>query len=241
MRRASVKITPETAKNSFETTGRSVALIEISSAHTFRAQVKREWKQFAIKVAAWFGVAFAVQFLTTVFLGRTPDYLVPGILILGGLQIGLLDRTRLPAGEGQMLKRGVGLFMLSVAVFLGTSSGGDEKIPWQRYSDEVFDAARRNHSPVMIDFTSRNCGPCLEMERKVFSNKRVAEAAKNFLPLRADLTENTTASEALAVKFNIEAFPTIVFVGAEGKERVNLRLVGFENATFFAERVESAR
>ena len=216
-------------------------LIELRLPHTFRNQVKREWKQFIVKISAWFGIAFAVQFLTTVFLGGAPEYVVPGILILGALQIGLLDRTPLPVGEGKMLKRGVGLFMLSVAVWLGTSGESEEKIAWQKYSDEVFDSARRNNRPVMIDFTSRNCNPCRQMERNVFSNRRVAEAAKGFLPLRADLTDNDSASAALAMKFNIEAFPTIAFFGADGKERVNLRLIGYENATFFAERIESAR
>ena len=194
-----------------------------------------------MKVAAWFGVALVAHFLATTLLFGAPPYLVPGILVLGALQIGLLDRTRLPAGEGTMLKRGMGLLMLSVAVWIATAGEGPEKIAWQKYSDEVLDAARRNNRPVMIDFTSRTCGPCRMMERSVFSNARVGEAAKNFLPLRADLTDDTPAAVAIATKFGIEAFPTVVFIGGDGKERTNLRLVGFENARFFAERVESAR
>lgn len=218
-----------------------VALIAKRRAPRLRAHVKAEWKPFVLRIAGWFALAGVAHFLTTVFLFGAPDYLMPGILVIGALQIGLLDRARLPAAEGLMLKRGVGIFMLSVAVWIATSGQASEKIPWQKYSDEVLDSARRNNRAVMIDFTSRNCGPCLQMERKVFSNTRVAEAAKNFLPLRADLTEDTPASAALAMKFNIEAFPTVVFIGPDGKERVNLRLVGFENARFFAERVESAR
>lgn len=182
-----------------------------------------------------------MQFLTTIFLGRPPDYVVPGILILGALQIGLLDRTPLPAGEGKMLKRGVALLMITFAIWFATGAGAEEKIPWQAYSDEALDAAFRGKRPVMIDFTSKNCPPCLEMERKVFTNLRVAEAAKEFLPLRADLTVLTPKLEALADKFKIEAFPTVVFVGVDGKERSNLRLVGYENALRFAQRVESAR
>lgn len=190
---------------------------------------------------AWVAAALAVQFLTTIFLGGPPDYVVPGILLLGALQIGLLDRTALPAGEGRMLKRGVALLMAAFAFWIGTEGGASEIIPWQSYSDEVLEAARKGGRPVMIDFTSRTCAPCREMEHKVFSNRRVANAAKDFLPLRADLTDGTAAAEALGRKFGIEGFPTVVFIGPDGKERVNLRLVGFENATFFAERVESAR
>ena len=61
------------------------------------------------------------------------------------------------------------------------------------------------------------------------------------LPLRADLTQLTPTNIALAEKFSIEAFPTIVFIGSDGKERLNLRLVGYENARFFTERLQQAR
>jgi thiol:disulfide interchange protein DsbD len=202
--------------------------------------VKREWKVFGIKLAVWIAAAAGAHFITTIFLGGPPDYLVSGILVLAAIQIGLLDRTPLPAGEGKMLKRGLALLLITFAVWLETGSGGAQ-IPWQIYSDELLQAARKGGRPVMIDFTSKNCAPCLDMERKVFSNSRVAAAAEDFLPLRADLTELTATNAAIAERFNIEAFPTIVFIGGDGKERVNLRLVGYENARFFTERVQSAR
>lgn len=214
---------------------------QISARLVASVCLKSQWRQFAIRVGTWVVAALAVHFLTTIFLGGPPDYIVPGILILGAMQIGLLDRTSLPAGEGKMLKRGVALLMITLAVWFATGAGAEEKIPWQTYSDELVDAALRGKRPVMIDFTSRNCAPCLDMERRVFTNRRVAEAAKEFLPLRADLTTLNATNEALAVRFGIKAFPTIVFIGADGKERSNLRLVGYENALRFAERVESAR
>ncbi len=183
----------------------------------------------------------AAHFLTTIFLGGPPSYLVPGILVLGAMHIGLIDSTVLPAGGGRLLKRGIALIMITFALWLNMGGNAEERIPWQPYSEEVMDAARRGGRPVLIDFTSRNCPPCSAMERKVFSNRRVADAAKDFIALRADLTAPSNKSKELAERFNIEAFPTIVFIGPDGKERANLRLVGFENATFFAERVESAR
>jgi thioredoxin:protein disulfide reductase len=157
------------------------------------------------------------------------------------MQIGLLDRTPLPGDNGKMLKRGVGLLMITFAVWFGTNPDAGGKIPWQSYSEEILEAARNGGRPVMIDFTSRRCPPCHEMDRQVFSNSRVASAAKEFIPLRVDLTDGSAAGEALSSKFGVEAVPTIVFLGADGKERSNLRLVGFENAALFAERLESAR
>jgi thiol:disulfide interchange protein DsbD len=203
--------------------------------------MEKVWQRFALKVAVWVAAALAVQFLTTIFLGGPPDCVVPGILGLGALQIGLFDRTPLPAGDGKMLKRGIALLMVTFAVWLGTNPGAKERISWISYSDEILEAARKGGKPVMIDFTSQNCPPCVAMERKVFSDRRVADAAKDFMPLRVDMTIVYGPTRAVADKFAINAFPTIVFLGADGKERPNLRLVGFENALRFAERVESAR
>lgn len=204
--------------------------------------MKKEWKQFALKIAAWLAVAGGLYFLTSTLLGRAPDYLVPGILVLGALHIGLLDRTPLPGGDGKMLKRGLGLLMVTFAFRMVSGDGAQSKIPWQVYSDELLAVARQTGRPVMIDFASRHCPPCAAMERKVFNHHRVEAAARNFLALRADLTdEKPKASQALLERYGINAYPTVVFLDAAGKERRNLRLVGFENATFFAERVESAR
>ena len=201
--------------------------------------MSQAWKYFLIKVGAWMGVALLVQFCTTVLLGGPVDYVVPGILGLGALHLGLLDRTALPGSGGPLLKRGLALLMITFAVWLGT--GEEEGLAWQVYSEELVVAARQGGRPVMIDFTSRRCPPCLEMKRKVFSHGRVKAAAREFIVLRADCTEGTAAVRALTEKYGIEAFPTVVFLGADGQERVNLRLVGFEDALRFRERVESAR
>ena len=203
--------------------------------------MKKVWSSFVLKVAAWIGAALAVHFCATIFLGGPIEYVVPGILGLGALHIGLLDRTPLPVGDGKMLKRGLALLLLTFAVWLGTNPGAEEKISWISYSDEAAEAARQGGRPVMIDFTSRTCAPCVEMERKVFSHRRVGDAAAPFLALRADLTVDNAVNQKLAEKFGIGAFPTVVFLGTNGVERVNLRLVGYEDALRFAQRVESAR
>jgi thiol-disulfide isomerase/thioredoxin len=199
------------------------------------------WQKFALKVGAWIAAALALHFLTQIFLGGPPSFLVPAILAAGALQIGLLDRTPLPAGNGKMLKRGIGLLMITFAVWLGTTADAGGKIAWQSYSEEILETARKSGRPVMIDFMSQRCPPCLEMDRQVFSNRRVASAAGQFIALRVDFTDGAASSQAVGEKFGVQAIPTIVFLGPDGKERSNLRLVGFENATFFAERIESAR
>src|SRR6188768_2892134 len=99
--------------------------------------MEKSWQKFALKVSAWVAAALAVHFLTTIFLGGPPEYVVSGILGLGALQIGLLDRTPLPGGDGKMLKRGIALLMVTFAGWFASEAVGDEKIPWQPYSEEV--------------------------------------------------------------------------------------------------------
>ena len=203
--------------------------------------MNKVWPSFVLKVAAWIGAALAVHFGAVIFLGGPLEYVVPGILGLGALHIGLLDRTPLPVSDGKMLKRGLALLLITFAIWLGANPGAEEKISWISYSAEAVEAGRQGGRPVMIDFTSRTCAPCREMERKVFTHRRVGEAAAPFLALRADLTVDNAVNQKLAEKFRIEAFPTVVFLGTNGVERVNLRLVGYEDALRFAQRMESAR
>lgn len=201
--------------------------------------MNNEWRTFAWRVAAWVFVALLVQAATTMFLGGPVPYLVPGLLGLGALQVGVLDRTVLP--HGPMLKRGVALLMIVFAAWFALPERASNGIPWQPFSDDILQAARKGGRPVMIEFTIENCGPCTDMQRNVFPRSRVVEAAEPFIALKADLTNADTNTLALSERFNIEAFPTFVFIGSDGQERVNLRLVGYEPAEFFAARLQSAR
>jgi thiol:disulfide interchange protein DsbD len=52
--------------------------------------------------------------------------------------------------------------------------------------------------------------------------------------LRADVTANNTADQALLKRFGIYGPPTIAFYGPDGEERPRYRVVGYMKAAEFA-------
>jgi thiol:disulfide interchange protein DsbD len=94
--------------------------------------------------------------------------------------------------------------------------------------------------PVMLDFYADWCVSCKEMEKYTFPDPAVQAALANAVLLKADVTANDDADQALLARFGIFGPPTIAFFGPDGVERKNFRLVGFTSAEPFTEHVKGA-
>ncbi len=62
----------------------------------------------------------------------------------------------------------------------------------------------KNEIPVLVDFFSPTCGPCLIM------GPQVEEAAKALHPRVRLAKIDTTADQAIAARFNVMAVPTLI-------------------------------
>jgi thiol:disulfide interchange protein DsbD len=87
--------------------------------------------------------------------------------------------------------------------------------------------------PVMLDFYADWCVSCKEMEKYTFTDESVQAALANAVLLKADVTANDEADQALLKHFGIFGPPTIAFYGPDGAERANYRVVGFMKAQEF--------
>ena len=200
------------------------------------------WASFGAKAAAWLLFAGLAWLYPFVFLDEPIDFLVPTILLAAGLHLGFFEATKMPGRRGVRIKRVVAAALIVASFWTALPGRPEAQMPWQPYSEAALMAARAAKRPVMIYFHADWCTGCHELERKVFSRKKIVEAASGFVLLKADLTDSDSPSALrLAMRYRIDVFPTVIFLGADGDERVNLRLLGSEGREQFLRRLQAAR
>jgi thiol:disulfide interchange protein DsbD len=106
--------------------------------------------------------------------------------------------------------------------------------------DRVLADAKAAKQPVMLDFYADWCVSCKEMEKFTFSEPGVQKSLAGFVLLKADVTANDDADQALLKRFGLFGPPATIFFG-DGTERRALRLIGFEKAEDFIVRAGKAR
>jgi len=187
-----------------------------------------EWMDGVKKVFGWVLLAMAAYFLRSVLPQPFGRWILPVVLAVGAVAI-LVSRL----GLKWPVRTAAAALLVAIAIFFVPR----ELRGWQPYAPEVVGAGR----PVIIDFSAEWCLPCLELEKKTFSDPRVRAAIGGRALLKADLTKIASPeSIALSERYGILGVPTVIFLDAAGKERQDLRLVGFENAEKFLARLAKA-
>ncbi|MCW3479131.1 protein-disulfide reductase DsbD [Neisseriaceae bacterium JH1-16] len=147
---------------------------------------------------------------------------------------------------------GVLLLMVGAAQLVGVLSGGNdprqplkglfgstaaasaEALPFQTVrSVAELDAALAASAgkPVLLDFYADWCVSCRELETDTFTDPAVAAKLRGMTLLRADVTANNAADQALLKRFGLFGPPGLILFGADGKEAQ--RVIGFVPAKPF--------
>jgi thiol:disulfide interchange protein DsbD len=216
-------------------------------------------------VKAVFGVLFlglAIWMLSRILDGVWIMLMSGALLIGSAVYLGALER--LPegvSGWSRLWKAiGVMLLLLGASQLIGAAAGGRDvlrplggivaaggkesaagelafrKIKTVADLDREVAAAAQGGRRVMLDFYADWCVSCKEMEKFTFTQPAVHAGLADFVLLKADVTANDEADQALLKRFGLFGPPATIFF-AGGEERRALRLIGFENAEAFVARV----
>jgi thiol:disulfide interchange protein DsbD len=123
----------------------------------------------------------------------------------------------------------------AAVVVLGLSglvvAEADGEIAWLPLTDAAVARAEADGRAVLIDFQAAWCLPCREMERTTFRDPAVVRTAQAFVALKADVTAQDAAAEALMARWKVPGVPTYIVLGPDGRERK--RFVGYVAAEEF--------
>jgi thiol:disulfide interchange protein DsbD len=87
------------------------------------------------------------------------------------------------------------------------------KVEWVFSHAAGMRAARESGKPAMLYFTADWCAPCVELKKKVFTDKRVTEASRRLVSIYIDVDKDR---ETLAA-YNVRGIPAIFFLSPTGE------------------------
>ncbi|MBQ7525709.1 MAG: sulfite exporter TauE/SafE family protein [Abditibacteriota bacterium] len=126
--------------------------------------------------------------------------------------------------------------LLGCVVMIGRAGAAESAVNWVPYTENI-----PVGKPVIIDFTADWCSVCKETEKKVFADEEVGKTCEGVVCMRMDGSARTEAVEAAEKRFDVMGYPTIIFIGPDGKERTELRVVGGIGKGGFADRVKALK
>jgi thiol:disulfide interchange protein DsbD len=220
------------------------------------------WMVWVRTIFGFILVGMAIYFLKTLFPHPLLyDLALALTMLLAGIYMAWIEPTKTPGKVFPFVRNVVGVIFFVLALLTaaggirsyldeqvnariqGTGAGGAklEAVAWTPYSEEKLAAAAREGTTVFIDFFTDWCIACKEMDRDTFSQPEVVAASREFVCLRSNLTtDKDPVIKDLYRRYQVRGVPTYVFLGPDGKELSDLRLVGFEAKKDFLARLKQA-
>lgn len=189
----------------------------------------------------WFKKLFGVLLLAVSLfyfaLALSPSIsfiLIPLALLTGGLYLGFIDSV---PGSSTVFRIGrylTGALMIAIAIFFW-NTGRLQSIEWNTYQGSDKLTGRTS----ILYFSASWCIPCLELDRRTFTDPRVIAKISTLPHYKIDLTSyESERSQALRKKYRIAGVPTLIFIDEHGQEISSERVVGFVDAKNLLARID---
>jgi protein disulfide-isomerase len=118
------------------------------------------------------------------------------------------------------------IFILTAILFGCSKSGAADNLKWQDNLEKALQQAKKENKAVLVNFTGSDwCIWCKRLTEEVFSKKEFETyAKKNLILVMLDFPKNIEQStetkmynNALAQKYGVRGFPTILLFNTAGK------------------------
>jgi thioredoxin-related protein len=138
----------------------------------------------------------------------------------------------------------LGSALLALSIFLVGAISGHAAERWGTSIAQAQTQAKQENKLVMIDFTGSDwCSWCKKLDREVFSTSQFKQyAAQNLVLVEVDFPQGKPQSaevkaqnEALAKKYDVEGFPTIIVLSPSGRTVGQLSYMEGGPSVFIAE------
>jgi len=224
--------------------GLPLFMLAIFSGQIDKLPRSGEWMLWVRKLMGWILVGMAVYFIKPLFPETAGIFLLAAVALATGFHLKWIDRTKASFGSFEWIRTGVGIISLIVATgLIGSWALQGPGVSWQPYSGKLLSEAKRLKKPVIIDFYADWCNPCRELEKITFHDAEIVKQAEQvFIMVKVDLTQKgDPLHEQLLKEYGVKGVPTVVFIGSDGIERKELRLVDFIPATLFLARMDALK
>lgn len=104
------------------------------------------------------------------------------------------------------------LAVAAIALYLFWTRPAAPPVGWGENFEAAVSEAKSANRPLLIEFHSEGCAPCLLMERQVLSDARVQTAVRAFVPVRVDAFQRVE----LMQRYEIPGTPAFVIADANG-------------------------
>lgn len=188
------------------------------------------WMLWVRKLMGWVLVGMAAYFIRPILPELLKIALPVAVALFAGLHLGWFDKNQASFKAFPWLKTITGAACLVLATYwIAALAMRGPGIDWHVYSEQILKESKAQEKPVIIDFSADWCTPCRELEEVTFHHADVVRQAENdFTMIKVDVTKGgNPLHERLLKEYDVKGVPTVVFLGAQGKERIDLRLVDF--------------
>jgi len=152
------------------------------------------------------------------------------IFLVGGTFYSTLG-SRIRGGKfTEVLKKFLALTLLIPAFYyayiLFQPGSKNRDSLWLPSLSQGFSQSQKNNQPVLIDFYSDFCLPCLEIDHQTFKDPQVREKLKEIVAVKIDCTQDTPECSEAVKRYDVVGWPTLLFLNSKGEVQNDLTIVG---------------